>query len=808
MIESNVSDRDILAGNLMSTWERLRMQGAAPSPEELCADCPDLLPMLRRHIAAARRFARLQDNDTQGIGPADSTVIEPGGPTPLVPGFEIRGELGRGGMGVVYAAVQSRLLRPVALKMILAGACAHGEDRRRFFAEAEIVASLQHPHIVQVYDVGEHDQQPYLVMEYVEGQSLAESLRQQPHSPRAAAELVRTLAQTVHYAHEHGVIHRDLKPANVLVRATSQAVEAGEPTSRQGGLTEKFPKIVDFGLAKCVGRETRLTRSDALLGTPSYMAPEQTGKVDWGVSPATDVYGLGAILYELLTGHPPFLAATTIDTLQQVLGDDPVPPRRWRPRLAQDLETICLKCLAKRPEHRYSSAASLADDLDRFLNQRPIVARPISTLEWGLKWIRRHRVPATVASIVGLAAVALLGSIVVSGIKLRRAASELRQERQVVAQARAEADRHKLAAEHEANQVRAEMAEATNAMHQVLEALNWSAVDPNRTVSASSTRQAQLEAALAYFERNSAQHPENAGPREEVARVLWKLGSLATQLGRREEAERWLRRCCETYESLRPSLPEWEVEMGKLSCWDLLADNAVMRRQFADAEVYARARCATLERLVYDGLPDPPRRSADSSQTEKAKVGQSRASLERQLLHARSRLLAILSRQPERQDDIDTLYRESLAEARRMLVESPETTLLGELYVLLVVTRSTHALREDPRSARRVVDEFLPELNAAIAVESFEPRRQEYRLGLARCLYNRAMAERQLGDLRAAADSLRHAIALRRELPDQPGRSDGAVLLAQYTRALSSCLTELGEQAEAELVLGQLALKR
>jgi WD40 repeat protein len=289
-------------------------------------------------------------------GPADprSSIEAP----PPIPGYEILGELGRGGMSVVYRARQLGLGRVVALKMIRLGAQAGPDELARFRREAEAVARLHHPNIVQVYELGEQDGRPFLALEFCDGGSLAAALAGQPQPVRRAAELTATLARAVHAAHEAGVVHRDLKPANVLLNA------------------DGTPRITDFGLAKKLDGDTRLTATGAILGTPSYMAPEQASGDGKHVGPAADVWALGAILYELLTGRPPFQGATPFDTLMQVLSDAAEPPSRLRPGVPAELEAICLRCLEKKPARRYASAAELADDLQRFLDGLPLAVRP------------------------------------------------------------------------------------------------------------------------------------------------------------------------------------------------------------------------------------------------------------------------------------------------------------------------------------------------------------------------------------------------------------------------------------------------
>jgi serine/threonine protein kinase len=332
---------------------------------------------------------------------------------PQIPGFTLEAELGRGGMGVVYRARQHDLQRTVALKMILYADTAGEEQRRRFHQEARAVAQLQHPNIIQIHQVGEHDGHPYLALEFVDGGSLEKRLDGTPWPAHTAAEFVETLARAIEHCHRHNIIHRDLKPANILL--VSGRVVSGEwsrPTTDRSPLTTHQPKISDFGLAKHLDRDSGNTASGAILGTPSYMAPEQAEGQSQLVTPATDVYALGVILYELLTGRPPFKGVSRLDTLHQVRTREPVPPRQLQPKVPRDLETICLKCLRKEPLKRYATAEALADDLRCFRDDKPIQARPMPSWERGWRWCRRNPWRAgfggLTAAIVGLLVVLLL----------------------------------------------------------------------------------------------------------------------------------------------------------------------------------------------------------------------------------------------------------------------------------------------------------------------------------------------------------------------------------------------------------------
>jgi tRNA A-37 threonylcarbamoyl transferase component Bud32 len=341
--------------------------------------------------------------------PEDSTAPPPAPAAPprRVAGYEVLEEVGRGGMSVVYRARQAHPARLVALKVLLVGGHADAERRARFLAEADAIARLQHPHIVQIHEVGEHDGLPFLALEYVAGGSLAQQLGGGPLLPRAAAALLELLARAVDFAHEHGVVHRDLKPANVLFAP------------------DGTPKITDFGLAK--HQRPDLTATGVVLGTPGYMAPEQAaGKGKQVVGPPADVYALGAILYECLTGRPPFLVATSLDTLAQVLTEEPVPPRRLNAQVPRDLETVCLKCLQKDPRHRYASAQDLADDLGRWLRGEPVRARPIGLPGQAWRWCRRRPAVALLTASVASLLVAVAAIAALATWRLREEANRAR----------------------------------------------------------------------------------------------------------------------------------------------------------------------------------------------------------------------------------------------------------------------------------------------------------------------------------------------------------------------------------------------
>ena len=311
-----------------------------------------------------------------------------------VAGYRVIGELGRGGMGVVYKALDPKLNRIVALKMVLAGDHASQNERERFQREARAIAQLQHPNIVQIFEVGEENDLPFFVLEFIRGGSLDRQIDGRPRNPRQAADLVATLALTMQVAHQQGIVHRDLKPANVLMAP------------------QRVPKITDFGLAKQLEDSQANTATGDVIGTPSYMAPEQAAGEPDKIGPGADIYALGAILYTLVTGRPPFQGETSFDTIMQVIEQEPVRPTVLQSKIPRDLETICLKCLQKDPHRRYTTAQDLADDLRRFLDRRPILARPTGWVEHGIKWIRRKPTTATLVALLVLSPLIGWGFIV------------------------------------------------------------------------------------------------------------------------------------------------------------------------------------------------------------------------------------------------------------------------------------------------------------------------------------------------------------------------------------------------------------
>jgi WD40 repeat protein len=400
------SDKDRQLEALLHSYLQAVDAGQVPDRDALLRQHPDLASELADFFSNQDKVAQLAhgmagDAESPTLAPAATSVLVPGTKLRYFGDYELLEEIARGGMGVVYKARQVSLNRLVALKMILAGQLASPQDVQRFHTEAEAAANLDHPHVLPIYEVGEHDGQHYFSMKLIDGGNLTQRLATAPRlSAKEAARLLATVARAVHYAHQRGILHRDLKPANILLDGAGQ------------------PYVADFGLAKRVEGDTKLTHSGAIVGTPSYMAPEQA-RAEKGLSTAVDTYSLGAILYHLLTGRPPFLAATQLDTVLQLLEREPVPPRHIDPRVDVDLATISLKCLEKNPAKRYSSAQVLAEDLERWLRGEPIVARPVGIGVRLWRWCRRKPALAGALAAAGLGIALALAALVIAFVNDR-----------------------------------------------------------------------------------------------------------------------------------------------------------------------------------------------------------------------------------------------------------------------------------------------------------------------------------------------------------------------------------------------------
>jgi tetratricopeptide (TPR) repeat protein/tRNA A-37 threonylcarbamoyl transferase component Bud32 len=497
--------------------------GESPRLEEYTRRFPTLAPKLELLFEVERALV------SKTIAPSSGGVtLRSGSSPPSIPerlpdvsGYEVLGELGRGGMGVVYKARQIRLNRVVALKMILAGDHAGRDAGVRFLAEAESIARLHHPHIVQIFAYGDCDGRPYFEMEYVAGGSLSERLDGTSRPGRDSARLIETLARAMDAAHRMGIVHRDLKPANILLTA------------------DGIPKIADFGLAKSVGVETGLTRTHCIVGSPNYMAPEQAGSGSAAVGPAADVFSLGAILYELLTGRPPFQAATVLETLEKVRSDEPVAPSRLRPKLPRDLVTICLKCLEKEPAKRYASAAELAEDLRRFEAGQAIRARPVGGYERLWRWCRREPAQASlalvlVAGLIGVATQWRRAELHLSDAILHRGRAERNARSQL------EANIALIAANKRERTARGRSQERFDAAMKALRKIEETTKDAAllREPRLQGLRANLLQTALAFYRELQASLEEDASPeaRFQLSDAYTRVGRVTWELSLREEA--------------------------------------------------------------------------------------------------------------------------------------------------------------------------------------------------------------------------------------------------------------------------------
>ncbi len=561
--EEGLSEEDalvIVAGELLLRWGR--------------GERPDLADYQRRfpHLAAD-----LADQFDLAAGLADTYRAGPPPPghgAPAVPGFEIQAEVGRGAFGVVYRAVQAGLGRTVALKMLREGAPGDHDQLARFRREAETVARLRHPNVVAVYEVGEAAGRAYFALEYAEGGSLAERLAGTTLPAREAAGLIEALSRAVEAAHRCGVVHRDLKPGNVLLQLREGSGAAGAPA--QLPLSAFVAKVADFGLARRLDLPSGATATGHVLGTPSYMAPEQAeGKKD--VGPPADVYALGAVLYECLTGRPPFKAESVLEVLLQVRTMEPIPPRRLQPKVPRDLETICLKCLQKDPARRYTSAAALADDLRRYLDGRPIVARPIGPAGRLARWCRRR--PA----VAGLLAASLL--LLAGGVG------------GVVWQWR-RAERH-LA---EANEQRDRATENFRLARQAVRdyCVRVSIDQRLRQSDLTELRKDLLQTAARFHERFRELESDDPDVQAERAEALFELAFINKHVGSTGEAREYYAESLALWEALAAAHPG--IRTYKLGLADCLNDMAEPGKD--EEALYLRA-ISLLQELTDTGGRDP-----------------------------------------------------------------------------------------------------------------------------------------------------------------------------------------------------------
>jgi serine/threonine-protein kinase len=532
---------------------------------------------------------------TMDVSAFDSNASADSSYDRMVAGYRILGELGRGGMGVVYKARQLGLNRLVALKMILAANHADERQRARFHTEAEAVARLQHPNIVQIHEVGEQEGLPYFSLEFVDGEPLDKKIAGIPQAPREAAQMIETLARAMHFAHQRGIVHRDLKPANILM-------------TRDG-----VPKISDFGLAKRLEEGgSSQTKSGSIIGTPSYMAPEQARGDIRSVGPLSDLYALGAILYELLTGRPPFQGANAMDTVTRVTRDEPVPPARVQPKTPLDLETICLKCLQKEPARRFADCFEVAEDLHRFLAGEPILARPVGHIERLSRWCRRNpTLAAATAAILLLLLVVSVGSTWAAFAI--RAQKELAEQNALQARA-SEIIAQQRKATAEENEQKARTSEKL-AEDQAELALNTLGLLINRVQSqlgkqpgAQQLKRELLETAMNGLKRVAG---GDAGRlRRNTSDAYFRMGGIARELGNTADASKYWQQYYEMAESALRDDPDNErLKLEMAWACRFLGEISVERGDLWKALAYHKSALALRKELAAVPLAERLRRN-------------------------------------------------------------------------------------------------------------------------------------------------------------------------------------------------------
>jgi tetratricopeptide (TPR) repeat protein/tRNA A-37 threonylcarbamoyl transferase component Bud32 len=794
---------------------------------------------------------------------------------PAIDGYEIVDQLGRGGMGIVYQARHLRLNRIVALKMVLTGDFARPETLARFLAEAEIAARVQHPNVVQIYEVGEHNRLPYLALEYVDGGSLAGHLKGHPWPARPAAELVETLARAIHFAHQRGVIHRDLKPANILLQSIGHKPEA--PARERSFLAgasglcpmdHGLPKITDFGLAKVMDADAGQTQSGMILGTPSYMAPEQAGGFSKAIGPAADVYGLGAILYELLTGQPPFKGPTPLETMELVRTTEPVAPQRLVPRLAHDLCVICLKCLAKEPPKRYADADALAADLRRHLDGRPIQARPVPAWECAWKWVRRRPLAAASLTVAAAAVVGLLGVWVFFTVRLgeqrnQALASATEAHRQ---QQRAEASQErtlaavdrfltrvgdkKLAPIPAMDEVRRDL---LNDALQFFQGILRDADDPDpavrREVARAYQRAARIyrllgkreeegehwQAALAMQRCLAEEVPDEPAHRFDVSQTLHNLGLWHQKGGRPAEAERTLKEALAVRQALVQEYPdqaEYQAGLGRThNALALLYRQAL--GHLDEAEAGYRAAVAVQQALVerHAGVAEYQSDLAGTCQNlgaleyTRGRMDEAETAWQR----GRELLAALALNHPEEGE-----YQTRLAAVENNLsVVFLETKRADKaLAAVRAALDSTEKMARDHRSVPRYRHDAAMGYNnlariyerlgqpdrqreaLATAQSTLQelvreyPRLADYRFSLAKVEVNLAIAQLDQGRRAEAQAMCREAVALLEpEVRANPGQVDYAVGLGSAYVTLGHILLDKPEKAAEALAVNDQALR-
>jgi serine/threonine protein kinase len=847
--------------SLAAAWDEALAAGVPAPPLPALRDNPEMQPHLLRGLACMQVLRQVWPRPRSRAGTPTPLTVDEGPaspvPQPLVAGYEIVEELGRGGMGVVYKAFDPRLRRLVALKRL------HSDKALpRFRTEAEAIARLQHPNIVQIHEIGEANGGPYLVLEYLAGGSLAQQLDGKPQPARESAALIATLARAAHYAHTQGIVHRDLKPANVLLQIADCRLQI-EQQSAICNLQSAIPKIADFGLAKRLDEGPGPTQHGDILGTPSYMAPEQASGSVHEIGPATDVYSLGVILYELLTGRTPFIGSGPLETLMLIRTVEPVPPRRLQPKVPRDLETISLKCLHKEPARRYASAEDLAEDLRRFLEGRPILARPVGTPERLRRWCRRNPLSAALSAALVLA---LLGGLAgLTGLWLHAAAQRDRAEANLNLAKKAVDDCFVLATENELFQpenmrrVQGLLLQRALPFYQDFQvqrqadptllaeqAHNFHRVAIITGLLGSHVEAAEAgERAVALWNDLATASPAVSTHRQELARALHRLGVARHFLGQSAPAQACFERARDLQEDLVRAHPAADVYRKHLAA--TYTDLGHLQRALGQAEAavrsYERARDLQEALLKRDPKSQVDRHNLALTCSRLGGLQQSlgqleaaRGNLERALA-LQGPLAAEFPHVGPFQHDLATTHgslsslhsaRGQPAEAVRaqerardilekLVVAYPDTTdYQGALASAYVGLSAAHFHRGAGEAARRAGDQ------ARAAFEKLArayPTAVAYEYGLAEALSAAGVAREQLGEIEPARQLQEQALAIAEKLvraqPDLVAhrlflagtlvnlghlafdRGDGAGAVTRYDRAIE-LLEGLGlRQAEA-----------
>ena len=763
---------------------------------------PAYLERLRQRVPGAARQSTWRQlaahADTRRTLPGAGSLLTSAEGQPLrLGGYDILGELGRGGMGVVYLARDVRLGRQVALKMIRGGALDDLENQSRFLSEARAIATLQHPNIVQLLEMGTLEGRLYFALEYVPGGSLAQRLDAGPLTPAQAAACLEPLARAVEHAHQQGVVHRDLKPANVLLPGGREQESGNNTTTeRNVGLTAESslvtPKVTDFGLAKRLDAADALTQTGVIVGTPSYMAPEQATGGKTEVGPAADIYALGAILYECLTGRPPFLAASALDTLEAVQHEEPVPPRRLQRHVPRDLETICLKCLQKEPAQRYATAGALAEDLGRFLRGEPIRARPVPAPERLWRWCRRNPLATTFLATLALATLGMLGLATWAWSERNRAEEHAQRADQ---NARAVAAQSRLTEEkrQEADRRHQEaLANLVQAKQAVDECFRLAQEHPLFQGDEQRARRGLLlERARPFYEQFARQASDTPEVLRGQADILWKLGYIYDEIGPWDKSVQAHQQALAAYQRLQAGQPQeyrWQLSLAMV--WNNLGGlrHKMGQRQealacFAQAEKWQQQVLQTYGRTL---TPEQHRRL----QADLAMTWHNQGVLHRDLDHP-GETLDCFTRAENLQQQLVAAYPDDL---------SYQTSLAR-------ISKNLGTAHLDQKRFTPARDYHLRALRAWERLAAAEPQRVQYQAEIAHAWQGLANIHLQQNQARPALQALTQARQRwERVHAQEPQVINHAVQLGATCCNLGNLLNDLGDRSTAATLYNRAQL--